>query len=116
VFGFVNGFIDCLYTPLRTTPNYSAIADLLGFTVFTSRILATDFNTVIIPVTLNHTLQISLYYSTHNVFSSQPNSFHAIFSQSSSTTVSRDSLNSNSAGLGSSLFSIGAAPTENTVS
>jgi hypothetical protein len=51
-------FIDTLYTPLGTTHNYSAIVDLhtwkfavthtLGFAVFTSRILATDFNTVII--------------------------------------------------------------------
>jgi hypothetical protein len=46
------GFIDTLYTPLGTTGNYSAIYDLrtlqltvthaLGFSVFTSRILATD--------------------------------------------------------------------------
>jgi hypothetical protein len=52
------GFIDHLYTVLRTTRNYSAIADLhisrftvthaLWFSVFTSGILATDFNTVII--------------------------------------------------------------------
>jgi hypothetical protein len=45
-------FIDTLYTVLGTTENYSAIADLytlqftvthaLGFSVFTSRILATD--------------------------------------------------------------------------
>jgi hypothetical protein len=51
-------FIDTLYTPLGTTRNYSAIVDLhtlkfavthtLGFAVFTSRILATDFNTVIL--------------------------------------------------------------------
>jgi hypothetical protein len=56
------GFIDHLHTPLRTTNNYSAVADLhtlrftithtLGFSVFTSLILATDFNTVIIPVLL----------------------------------------------------------------
>jgi hypothetical protein len=46
------GFVDCVYTPLRTTINYSAISDLrtlefavtyaLGFSVFTSPILATD--------------------------------------------------------------------------
>jgi hypothetical protein len=46
------GFIDTLYTQLGTTDNYSAIADLhtlpfivthaLGFSVFISRILATD--------------------------------------------------------------------------
>jgi hypothetical protein len=45
-------FIDTLYTPLGTTGNYSATADLhtlqftvthaLGFSLFTSRILATD--------------------------------------------------------------------------
>jgi hypothetical protein len=45
-------FVDTLYTQLATTGNYSAIADLhtlqftvahtLGFSVFTSRILATD--------------------------------------------------------------------------
>jgi hypothetical protein len=56
------GFIDTLHTPLRTTINYGATADLhtsqftvtykLGISVFTSRILATDFNTVIIPVSL----------------------------------------------------------------
>jgi hypothetical protein len=38
------GFIDTLFTQLGTTGNYSAIADLhtLVFSVFTSRILATD--------------------------------------------------------------------------
>jgi hypothetical protein len=45
-------FIDTLFTQLLTTGNYSAIANLhtlqftfthaLGFSVFTSRILATD--------------------------------------------------------------------------
>jgi hypothetical protein len=40
------GFIDTLYIPLRTTGNYSAIAILhaLGFSVLTSRILATDLS------------------------------------------------------------------------
>jgi hypothetical protein len=33
--------------------------------------LAADFNTGIITVSLNHMPQISLYYSTHKVFSSQ---------------------------------------------
>jgi hypothetical protein len=50
--GFWIGFNDTLYTSLGTTGNYSAIADLhtlqftvthaLGFSAFTSRILATD--------------------------------------------------------------------------
>jgi hypothetical protein len=38
-----------------------------------------------------------------------------VSSQSSSTAVSRDSLNYHSAGLGSSLYSLGSDPTENTV-
>jgi hypothetical protein len=56
------GFIDTLYPPLGTTGNYSAFADFrtlqftvtqtLGFSVFISLILATDFNTVVIPVSL----------------------------------------------------------------
>jgi hypothetical protein len=57
------GFIDHLQTPLRITRNYGAIADLhtlqftvthtLGFSVFTSHVLATDFNIVTIPVSLS---------------------------------------------------------------
>jgi hypothetical protein len=56
-YGLVNGFTDHLYTPLRTTSNYSAIANLhtLQFTtapvksfkaccVFISRSVATDSN------------------------------------------------------------------------
>jgi hypothetical protein len=56
------GLIDTLNTPLGTTCNYSATADLYSiqftvthtpeFSVFTNRILATDFNIVIIPVSL----------------------------------------------------------------
>jgi hypothetical protein len=59
---WMTGFIDTFYIPLGITGNYSAIADLhtlqftfkhaLGFSVFTSHILATDFNTVIVPVSL----------------------------------------------------------------
>jgi hypothetical protein len=53
-YGMVNGFIDHLYTSLGTTSNYSAIANLHTlqiatryiFSIFTSRILATDFYTV----------------------------------------------------------------------
>jgi hypothetical protein len=58
------GWLDLLhvYTQLVTTSNYSATADLhftahrythtLEFLHFTSRILVTDFNTVIVPVSL----------------------------------------------------------------
>jgi hypothetical protein len=70
------GFIHTLYTPLWTTGNYSAIADLHTvthtsvFSAFTSRILVPDFNTGTVTASLNHTLQISLYYSAHKYFSS----------------------------------------------
>jgi hypothetical protein len=77
------GFIDTLYTPLGSTGNYSAIADLhtsrytvthtLRFSVFTSRILVTDFYTGAITVSLNHSVKISLYYSTPKDLSSLPN-------------------------------------------
>jgi hypothetical protein len=62
----ITGFIDTLYTPLGTTGNYEyiTIADLhtlpftvtyaLGFSVFTSRILATDFITVSLSLQITH--------------------------------------------------------------
>jgi hypothetical protein len=74
------GFIGTLYTQFGTTSNYIAIADLHtlqftvkhvpGFSVFISRILATDF------IIVSLSLQI-----THEVFFSQPNSFLAIILQ-----------------------------------
>jgi hypothetical protein len=83
------GCIDTLYTPLGTTDNYSAIADLhtlqftvthaLKFSVFTSHILATDIIIVSLSV-----------QTTHEVFFSQPYSLLAISFQSPSTA---DSLN-----------------------
>jgi hypothetical protein len=68
---------DALYTLLETKGNYSAVADLhilqftaahtLVFSVFTSRILATDFNIVVTAVSLSllHTLKSSLYSLIH---------------------------------------------------
>jgi hypothetical protein len=55
---WMTGFIDRLNAPLRTTRNYRAVADLHTLQVIVthtrvlSRILATDVNTVIIPVSL----------------------------------------------------------------
>jgi hypothetical protein len=61
------GFIDTLLIQLGTTGNYRAIADLhffqftgthaLGFSVFTSRIRATDFHIVI--------MRVKLYFKSH---------------------------------------------------
>jgi hypothetical protein len=75
------GFIALYtFTQLGTTRNYGAVADLhtlrftvthaLGYSVFTSRILATDF------ITVSLSLRI-----THEGFFAPPNSFLAIILQ-----------------------------------
>jgi hypothetical protein len=58
------GFIDTSFTQLGTTSNYSVTADphilqftvthALGFSVFTSRILVTDFITVSLSLHIRH--------------------------------------------------------------
>jgi hypothetical protein len=60
VLDWMIGLLHLIRSQLGTTGNYSAVADLhtlqstvthaLGFSVFTSRILATDFYTVVIPI------------------------------------------------------------------
>jgi hypothetical protein len=92
VLDWMIGFIDTSYTPLRSTVNHSAIADVqtlqfsvthtLVFSVFARRILATDL------------YQSHCNCSTHKGFFLQPGSFLAISSQSSSTADSRDSRSS----------------------
>jgi hypothetical protein len=62
VLDWMIGFIDTFIHTTRDYTQYSAVDDLhnlqftvthtLAFSVFTSRILATDFNTVAIPVSL----------------------------------------------------------------
>jgi hypothetical protein len=75
----------------------------------------------LLTVSLNHALQILLYYSIHKVFTSQSDFQHspelvATPSQSSSTAVSRDPLNSNIAGFISSLCRVKSDLPENAVS
>jgi hypothetical protein len=84
----------------------------LGFSVFTSRILATDLNTVIIQSHCN--------CSTHEVFFSQPHSRNP--TNSLASLLSHLRLPSQetpsiipSAGLGSSLYSLGTEPIQNTI-
>jgi hypothetical protein len=60
--GLDTGFIDHLYTPLGTTLDRSLThtdSCPQSITVSTSRLLAKDFNTGTVTVSLNYTLQIS---------------------------------------------------------
>jgi hypothetical protein len=77
----ITGFIDHLQVVLQTTITLSLFPHFAvhcytyycprSTTFSTIRFLATDFNTGNIRVSLNYTLQISLYYSTRKIFSSQ---------------------------------------------
>jgi hypothetical protein len=139
------GFIGTLYTHLGTTGSYIAIADLrtlqftvthtLGFSVFTGRFLVTDFKTGTVTVSLNHTLQISLYCSTHKDFSSlsdfqlstelarflphlrTANSGLSIqFSAATANYLVAISCQTSSIADPRALYSLWAAPKENTIS
>jgi hypothetical protein len=74
--GFISSWVTCPLLITRTHRQYSAIAvahlhtfqftvaHALRFSVTTSRLLATDLDTGIITVSLNHTLQILHIYSS----------------------------------------------------
>jgi hypothetical protein len=89
------------------------VTHTLGFSVFTSRILTTYFNPVIIPVTLQipH-VKSSLHRLT---FKSQLNSVSSLLSHLPLPSQETPSVVI-PAGLGSSLYSLKSDPTENTVS
>jgi hypothetical protein len=118
------GFIALIHST-RNCKCYSTIADLHTLQVtFTRTHTHTHTHTRVLSHHwsypgngFQHSNYISLTVTAaHKVSRAQPSSFLAISSQSSSTAISRVSFNSDSAGLGSSLYSLGAAPTENTVS
>jgi hypothetical protein len=90
-FGLVIGFIG--YLQDVTTNNYNAIADLHNLQSLHTNLLSpsalvfTDlYKTGTIKVSLNHTLPISLCYSTHKVFKSHVKSSQADFLYTSATT------------------------------
>jgi hypothetical protein len=85
--GLVIGYLEVV-----TTNNYNSVTDI--HTTKHSTLLASVhlhqssriYNTGTIKVSLNHTLSISLYYSTHEFFKSHVKSSQADFLYSSSTT------------------------------
>jgi hypothetical protein len=115
VLDWMSGFIDTLYTPLGTTGNYSNIA------------LSTLYSSPIHTHKGSQPLLVLSWQRIHNsptataahyeVFFSQPNSFLAIYSQLFCKLATQE-LDSNLilAAWDSSLYSLRAAPIENTVS
>jgi hypothetical protein len=122
VLDWMIGFIDTLYTPLGTTGNYSAIAIS---TLYSSLLHYCPQSSLVVSWQRIHN-SFTVTAAHYEVFFAQPNSFLAIILP---TSKSEDSFNYllqlptpelNSVPslrcLRSSLFSLGAAPRENTAS
>jgi hypothetical protein len=94
------------------------VTHTLEFSDFTSCILATDFNIVIIPVSLNYTLQIPHIKSSLHmlIFKYQLNLLPSLLSYLRLSFQETPSIIVVSAGLRCSLYSLVVDPTENTVS
>jgi hypothetical protein len=94
----VNGFIDDLYQRLGNTSNYSAIADLNTLRITTRKVFPA-------------------YVSNSRSLATASNSWDSLAFHAHVSTVRRISRNwTHPACLGTSLFSLGADPTENTAS
>jgi hypothetical protein len=119
------GFIDHLYIPLGTTSNYSAIADLHALQItatntkhsparsaFSSRFLVTDVNSGDSSASRAQVLPVRRI--SHN-WTIAPSLLSLPCRTQLNCQPWTDSI-PNSARLGSSLYSIGEDPTENTVS
>jgi hypothetical protein len=99
------GWLDLFQLCTRlVTASYTA----LGFSVFTCRFLATDFNTVIISITVTAAHMKSSLHSLIPFLPSLLNHLRMPSQETPSILLP--------AGLGSSFYSVGADPTESTVS
>jgi hypothetical protein len=110
------GFIDTLVHTTRNY-NYSAIGNLHTVQITTAPSMPTaafQSSPVVSWQRIHNSLTVTtahMMFSLHNLIPFFPSVLNHLQLSSSS-----DSLNSDSAELGSSLYSLGADPTENTVS